>query len=90
MSITSIGSSFDQIPPKSVARETAASSRAQEAASASVDKSSQDWPPRTASQKRAEQLDKSAYGRLVAAQEEAAAKPAVSSRSAAAAYAQAG
>lgn len=90
MSITSIGSSFDQIPPQRVARETAASTRAQEAASDSVDKSSQDWPPRTASQKRTEQLDKSAYGRLVAAQEEAASTPSVSSKTAAAAYAAAG
>lgn len=87
MTITSIGSSFDQIPPQRVARETAASSRVQEAADASVDKSSSEWLPRTASEKRSAQLDKSAYGRLVAAQEEAASQPAVSSRSAAAAYA---
>lgn len=86
MAITSVGSSFNQIQPLQAVRETAASSRVREAADASVD-GSKDWPPRTASQMRAEQLDKTAYGRLIAAQEEAASRPAVSARSAAAAYA---
>lgn len=86
MTITSVGSSFDHISPALAVRDTGGSARAKEAADTAVDKSN-DWPPRTASQKRTEQLDKSAYGRLIAAQEEAAAKPRVSSRSAAEAYA---
>ncbi|MCE1234922.1 MAG: hypothetical protein LWW93_01060 [Hyphomicrobiales bacterium] len=87
MSITSVGSSFDQISPRTVARETAASARAEEAKSTSVDAGSNDWPPRTASEKRTAQLEKTALGRLVAAQEEANSKPAVSTRTAASAYA---
>lgn len=88
MAITSVGSSFNQIPPVQAARETAASSRVREAADASVD-TAKDWPPRTASQKRAEQLDRTAYGRLIAAQEEAASRPAVSARTATERYASA-
>lgn len=90
MSITSVGSSFDQISPRTVARETAASARAEEAKSTSVDAGSGDWPPRTTSEKLVALLEKSALGRLVAAQEEASSKPSVSSHSAASAYGRAG
>ena len=86
MSISSVGSSFNYISPQSAVRETAATSRAAEAVKSAVD-TPDDWPPRTASQRRAEQLDRTAYGRLIAAQEEAASRPRISSRSAAAAYA---
>lgn len=86
MSVSSVGSSFNHIPPQSAARETAATARAAEAAKSAVD-TPDDWPPRTASQRRSEQLDKTAYGRLIAAQEEAASRPRISSRSATAAYA---
>lgn len=87
MSITSVGSSFDQISPRTVARETAASARAEEAKTASVDAGSNDWPPRTASEQRTAKLEKTALGRLVVAQEEANSQPAVSSRTAASVYA---
>lgn len=87
MTITSVGSSFDQISPARAVRDTGGEARAQEAADAAVDKASRDWPPRTASQRRTEQLDRTAYGRLIAAQEEASSKPAVSSHTAASTYA---
>ncbi len=87
MSITSVGSSFDHVSPARAVRDTGGVARAQEAVDASVDKSSEWHPARTASQVRSEQLDKTAFGRLIAAQEESASKPAVSSRRASAAYA---
>ncbi|NLH81223.1 MAG: hypothetical protein GX458_10340 [Phyllobacteriaceae bacterium] len=87
MTINSVGSSFDYVSPARAVRDTGGAARAQEAIDTAVDKGNNDWPPRTASQKRTEQLHQTAYGRLIAAQEEASAKPAVSSRSASAAYA---
>jgi len=92
MSIGSVGSSFNVIQPVRAARETAASARVAEAATASVDGDtggSQDWLPRTASDVAAEKLASTAIGRLVAAQEEATSRPRVSSQDASKAYSRA-
>lgn len=91
MSINSVGSSFTHVPLVSAARETAASARAAEAADASVTAASSgaganDWPPRLASERAQERRLSTVYGRLVAAQEEAASKPKISSHDAARAY----
>lgn len=89
MSIGSVGSSFNVIQPIRAARETAASARVAEAATASVDgddAGSKDWLPRTASDLAAEKLQSTAIGRLVAAQEEATSRPQVSSHDASKAY----
>jgi hypothetical protein len=89
MSIGSVGSSFNVIQPIRAARETAASARAAEAATASVDNGasgSKDWLPRTASDLASEKLQSTAIGRLVAAQEEATSRPGVSSHDASKAY----
>jgi hypothetical protein len=89
MSVSSIGSSFNQIQPAQAVRGPAVASRAAEAASTAVDRAD-DWPPRTASEMRAAQLDKSAYGKLIAAQEEAASRPSVTARTAVERYARTG
>lgn len=86
MTINSVGSSFDYIPPVRAARETAATARAAEASESSAGKRD-DWPPRLASEKAQEARRSTIYGRLVAAQEEAASKPRISSQDAARAYA---
>lgn len=93
MTINSIGSSFDYIPPAQAARETSGSARVAEASEISTDKTSStasDWPPRLASEKLQERRMSTVYGRLVAAQEEATSRPRVSSQDAARAYAKGG
>lgn len=93
MSINSVGSSFNHIPPVRAARETAASARVAEANDTATDRASRaddDWPPRVASEKVREQLQTTVYGRLVAAQEEATSRPRISSHDASRAYSKAG
>lgn len=90
MTINSVGSSFDHIPPVRAARETAATARAAEASESSAAQPARvadDWPPRLASEKAEEARLGTVYGRLVAAQEEAASRPSISSQDAAKAYA---
>lgn len=86
MSITSIGSSFSHVPPVQAVRETAASARVEEAVQQSVDKGASDWPPKLGSEMRAERQASTAWGRLVAAQEEATSSPSIEPRDASAAY----